>query len=151
MIRKVIGNSSSKDKKQGNDTNELFSGGDLNDWDYINGDVTTSNTNSKANTCEGNTCSSEPSSSSSSSSSSPLLNTNNGNNIEEEARKKEEELRVLFSGNDITDWDWFGSTDKDRCLDKNEQCSVWAELGECETNPRFMLHYCQTVCVNIAF
>jgi len=83
----------------------------------------------KNDTCEGNTC---PSS----------------YEVEEaRARKREEKvLRELFSGSDITDWDWYGSTEKDRCLDKNEECPTWAELGECETNPRFMLQYCQTSC-----
>ena len=93
---------------------------------------TSSTQKDKNDTCEGGTC---PSS-----------------YEDEEARKKEEkELRDLFSGSDITDWDWYGSTDKDRCLDKNEECPNWAASGECETNPRFMLQYCQTVCSIFCF
>jgi glutathione peroxidase len=33
--------------------------------------------------------------------------------------------------------------------DENESCSYWAEIGECEKNPNFMLQSCQQSCAQL--
>lgn len=32
------------------------------------------------------------------------------------------------------------------CKDRHANCAVWAEEGECDTNPSFMLTTCQAAC-----
>jgi hypothetical protein len=32
--------------------------------------------------------------------------------------------------------------------DKNIYCKDWSQLGECNTNPNYMLKYCQSSCLN---
>ena len=32
------------------------------------------------------------------------------------------------------------------CKDKHEKCETWAELLECDKNPKYMLHHCPVSC-----
>ena len=32
------------------------------------------------------------------------------------------------------------------CFDENEHCEYWANTGECEINPGYMLQYCKKSC-----
>ena len=32
------------------------------------------------------------------------------------------------------------------CLDHNSQCPYWAAIGECQSNPGFMLNNCPVTC-----
>ena len=35
---------------------------------------------------------------------------------------------------------------EDDCPDMNETCDYWASLGECDANPKYMLHNCRKSC-----
>jgi len=32
------------------------------------------------------------------------------------------------------------------CIDRNENCGIWAAAGECGANPKFMLNFCRKTC-----
>ena len=36
--------------------------------------------------------------------------------------------------------------DVNACLDQDESCTVWAEAGECENNPHYMMQFCRLSC-----
>ena len=33
-----------------------------------------------------------------------------------------------------------------KCVDNNQHCEDWADMGECDSNPEYMNIYCAKVC-----
>lgn len=51
--------------------------------------------------------------------------------------------RILFDAEAMT----MGEDEDDSwCLDKNDNCSWWAEIGECYKNPGFLIQNCPKAC-----
>lgn len=34
----------------------------------------------------------------------------------------------------------------DRCIDSHDLCDAWADLGECDSNPKYMHAACRRAC-----
>ena len=51
------------------------------------------------------------------------------------------EIKMNCSGGDGGDGGNPGN-----CFDENEHCEYWANTGECEINPGYMLQYCKKSC-----